>query len=131
MKKTILLTACILGLLAVVFGAFGAHGLKKVVDIDKVATFETGVRYQMYNAFFLFVVALVPHIASNKRKVIFYLTLIGVILFSFSIYALVLNQFTSFDFNTIGFVTPIGGAFLISAWLYLAIAIIRSTEIKY
>ena len=53
MNKTIISTAASLGLLTVILGAFGAHGLKNLVDYDAVTTFETGVRYQMYHVFFL------------------------------------------------------------------------------
>ena len=53
MNKTILLTATIFGLLAIILGAFGAHGLEKVVEQSALDSFETGVRYQMYHALFL------------------------------------------------------------------------------
>ena len=63
MNRTILLTGTIMGMVAIVLGAFGAHGLEKLVDKDAVDTFETGVRYQMYHA--LFLLFLVPQ---QKRR---------------------------------------------------------------
>ncbi|MGB3143711.1 MAG: DUF423 domain-containing protein [Maribacter sp.] len=130
MKKTILTTACLLGMLAVVLGAFGAHGLKQLVDANAVATFETGVRYQMYHAFFLFVLGLMPDSFVNSKKVIYGCTVIGVVLFSFSIYLLALNDLVSFDFKMFGIVTPIGGVFLIAAWSLLGYGILKSKVSK-
>ncbi|WP_291962224.1 DUF423 domain-containing protein [Maribacter sp.] len=130
MKKTILGTACLLGMLAVVLGAFGAHGLKNLVDAQSVTTFETGVRYQMYHAFFLFVLGLLPNEYIKSRKSIYICTVIGVALFSFSIYILSLNSLMSFDFKVIGIITPIGGLFLIAAWVLMGYGILRSKFVK-
>lgn len=130
MKKTILGTACLFGMLAVLLGAFGAHGLKQLVDMDAVATFETGVRYQMYHAFFLFVLGLIPETLIRSKKWIFRFTIIGIFLFSFSIYVLALNDLTQFDFKVLGFLTPIGGVFLIAAWALLGYRILKSNSVK-
>jgi uncharacterized membrane protein YgdD (TMEM256/DUF423 family) len=119
MNKTIFTTATIFGLLAVLFGAFGAHGLKKLVDVQAVTSFETGVRYQMYHAFFLFVVGLVPQLAPRAKRAIYIFICIGIILFSFSIYLLALKEVIGIDFGRIAFVTPIGGTFLITGWSIL------------
>lgn len=130
MKKTILSTACLFGMLAVVLGAFGAHGLKNLVDLDAVATFETGVRYQMYHAFFLFVLALVPDSMLKSKRPIYLCVVIGVVLFSFSIYILALNDLMQFDFKMFGIVTPIGGVFLIFAWGLMLFGIVKSKVLK-
>ncbi|WP_291964197.1 DUF423 domain-containing protein [Maribacter sp.] len=130
MKKTILGTACLLGMLAVILGAFGAHGLKNLVDAQSVTTFETGVRYQMYHAFFLFILGLLPNEYIKSRKSIYICTVIGVALFSFSIYILSLNSLMSFDFKVIGIITPIGGLFLIAAWVLMGYGILRSKFVK-
>ena len=119
MNKKILTTATVLGAIAIIFGAFGAHALKKVLAPEQLITFETGVRYQMYHAFFLLFVGLLTNLSEKAIKTIHNLVLAGVILFSGSIYLLATNALTSFDFKTIGFVTPIGGALLIAAWLVL------------
>ena len=116
MNKTIFTTACIFGLLAVVLGAFGAHGLKQLVDTKSVLSFETGVRYQMYHVFLLFVLGLLPNIAMRIKRIIYYLVVSGVVLFSFSIYLLAINSLIDFDFKIISFITPIGGALFITAW---------------
>lgn len=130
MKKTILVTACVLGMLGVVLGAFGAHGLKNLVDSDALVTFETGVRYQMYHTFLLFVVGVIPDKLIQARKLIYCCILIGVVLFSFSIYILALNDLVQFDFRIFGIVTPIGGLFLIAAWVLLGCGFLKSNISK-
>src|SRR6056297_2704929 len=109
MNKTIFMTACILGLLAVMLGAFGAHGLQKLVDAKAVTSFETGVRYQMYHAFLLFVVGLLPGIHDRVKRIVFYFVIAGITLFSFSIYLFAVNSLFEFDFRAIAFITPVGG----------------------
>ena len=116
MNRTILLTGTLFGLLAVVFGAFGAHGLKDLIDADAIQTFETGVRYQMYHALFLLVLGSMPQLPEKHKKLVYYFVVSGILLFSFSIYLLATNSLTAFDFKTIGFVTPIGGLLLILGW---------------
>jgi len=116
MNKTILLTGIVFGILAVILGAFGAHGLEKLVNADAIQTFETGVRYQMYHALFLLVLGSMPQLPEQRKKTIYYLIVAGVVLFSFSIYFLAINALTNFDFKIIGFLTPIGGLLLILGW---------------
>jgi len=116
MDKKILSTAGFFGMTAIVLGAFGAHALKKVLSIDQLATFETGVRYQMYHALFLLFLGLNTHIADKTKKIILTLTILGVMFFSGSIYLLATDSLNTFDFKVIGFVTPIGGLLLIVAW---------------
>lgn len=124
MNKTILLTGIVLGVLAVILGAFAAHGLKKSLTADELATFETGVKYQMYHALFLMVLSVVPKVADDTKKWIFYAVTIGVLLFSVSIYLLATNKMTGFDFKKIGWITPIGGLFMILGWCYLFLAVL-------
>lgn len=116
MDKKIISTGAIFGMIAIILGAFGAHALKKVLSIDALATFETGVKYQMYHALFLVVVGTMTGLSEKAKKIIFNLVVFGVTFFSGSIYLLATNSLTAFDFKIIGFVTPIGGLLLISAW---------------
>jgi uncharacterized membrane protein YgdD (TMEM256/DUF423 family) len=116
MDKKIISIAAFFGMLAIVLGAFGAHALKKVLTIEELNTFETGVKYQMYHALFLLFIALATELSQKTKKTIYYLVIFGVSFFSGSIYLLATNKLTSFDFKIIGFVTPIGGLLLISAW---------------
>jgi uncharacterized membrane protein YgdD (TMEM256/DUF423 family) len=125
MNKKIIATAAFLGMVAIILGAFGAHALKKVLSVEELITFETGVRYQMYHAFFLFFIATQKELSQKTLKVIYNLAVAGVVLFSGSIYLLATNNLTSFDFKIIGFVTPIGGLLLILAWSVLFVKIIK------
>ncbi|MEW4923638.1 DUF423 domain-containing protein [Algibacter sp. 2305UL17-15] len=125
MNKVILITAAILGLLSIVIGAFAAHGLKAHVSPENLQTFETGVRYQMYHALFLLFVGSSTLVTSECKTIIFYLVIIGVVLFSGSIYGLATDKLSAFNFKSIGFVTPIGGLFLISSWVVLIINFIK------
>lgn len=116
MDKKIISTGALFGMLAIILGAFGAHALKKFLSLDQLTTFETGVKYQMYHALFLFFIGVNHNITEKAKKAIYNLTLFGTVLFSGSIYLLATNNFTTFDFKIIGFVTPLGGLLLISAW---------------
>lgn len=127
-KKTIS-TAALLGMIAIILGAFGAHALKKILSVEQLTTFETGVRYQMYHALFLVFIGLIPVLSSKTKKIIYNLVLSGVLLFSGSIYLLATNELTPFfDFKAIGFVTPIGGLLLISAWAVLLYNITKKLD---
>jgi len=119
MNKKIISTAALFGMIAIILGAFGAHALKKVLSLEQLATFETGVRYQMYHALFLLFVGTNAIISQKRKKIIYNLTLLGVLLFSGSIYLLATNSLTPIDFKIFGFLTPIGGLLLISAWFLL------------
>jgi len=125
MNKTILVTASVLGITAIILGAFAAHGLKELLSVESQQTFETGVRYQMYHAILLLFVGNSVLIRQRAKKKIYYLTLIGVFLFSGSIYGLATNILTTFDFKIIGFITPIGGLLLIISWILLFVNFLK------
>lgn len=116
MDKKIISTGAILGMVAIILGAFGAHALKKVLTIEELSTFETGVKYQMYHALFLLFIGVMTGLSQKAKKIIYNLVVLGIIFFSGSIYLLATNRLTPFDFKIIGFVTPIGGLLLISSW---------------
>ena len=116
MDRKIISTGAVLGMIAIILGAFGAHALKKVLSIEELSTFETGVRYQMYHALFLMLIGIINELSQKAKKIIYNLVVFGVLLFSGSIYLLATNSLTSFDFKVIGFITPIGGLLLILAW---------------
>ena len=126
MNKNILILGAVLGAMAIALGAFGAHGLEKLIDLEAQQTFETGVRYQMYHALFLLVIGSTSIITVKTKKVIFYLVFLGLILFSGSIYGLATNSLTAFDFKQIALITPIGGLLLILAWILLIVNIVKT-----
>lgn len=119
MKKTIIATAAILGGSSIIIGAFGAHGLKEVLTPVQLNSFDTGVKYQMYHALFLLIIANLNFLSTNALKIIYGSTLLGVVFFSLSIYLLSTNDLTTFNFKFLGPITPIGGLFLVAAWLML------------
>ena len=128
MNKKITATAAFLGMVAIILGAFGAHALKKVLTPEQLISFETGVRYQMYQAFFLFFLASQNDILEKTKKTIFTLITLGTLFFSGSIYLLSTTGITGINFKPIGFITPIGGVLLILAWGMLGYSTIQSRK---
>ncbi len=108
-----------LGLLAVILGAMGAHALRDLLAPASLESYQTGVHYQMYHAFFLLFLGLNDKMKRRHRKIAFRLAVAGVICFSGSIYALSTSALTGLDFGPIAWVTPLGGLFLIAAWGWL------------
>ena len=125
MNNKILSTAAFFGMTSIVLGAFGAHALKQVLTIEQLTTFETGVKYQMYHALFLLFLGLNTEISKELKKTILVLTIFGVVFFSGSIYLLATDSLNSFNFKTIGFITPIGGLLLIVAWGLLMVHFLK------
>ena len=114
MNQLALLFGSIFGFLAVIFGAFGAHLLKKKLTEVQLQSFETGVKYQMYHAIILLVIGFQFDIASLKFAI--YGFILGTILFSFSIYGLVLSSAKNKKLTFLGPITPIGGLILLCSW---------------
>ncbi|GAB3714668.1 DUF423 domain-containing protein [Flavobacterium koreense] len=125
MDKKIFSAAGFFGMTAIILGAFGAHALKKVLTVDQLVTFETGVKYQMYHALFLLFLGLNNHLSFKTKKTILVLTILGIIFFSGSIYLLATDSLNDFNFKIIGFITPIGGLLLIMAWAILTIHFLK------
>ncbi|CCG54538.1 Probable transmembrane protein of unknown function [Flavobacterium indicum GPTSA100-9 = DSM 17447] len=116
MEKKILIVAAVFGFLAIILGAFGAHALKKVLTLDQLTSFETGVKYQMYHALFLLFVGTSNMLTLKDKTIVFYLTVVGIFFFSGSIYVLTTSSITGIKSKIIGPITPIGGMFLLSSW---------------
>ena len=116
MERKITGIAALMGMLAIILGAFGAHALKKYLSVEQLSSFETGVKYQMYHALFLLFLGLKTSLPERIKKTVFQLVVFGVIFFSGSIYLLSTKAISGIDFKFIGIVTPIGGALLIAAW---------------
>lgn len=127
MHKGFIAAAALLGALAVALGAFGAHGLKKIVPEETVQIFQTGVQYQMYHALALLLTGILPE--KNFSKFINYagwFFICGIILFSGSLYFLTLFKATgTIGLNKIGLITPFGGLFFIAGWVCLFISVWR------
>jgi len=112
-QQIIIATAAIFGMLAIIFGAFGAHALKKILTEDQLKSFETGVKYQMYHAIVLLVFGFNVEYAT---KIIFWSFTVGILFFSFSIYGLVLSDTKGKKLKFLGPVTPLGGLLLLIGW---------------
>ena len=106
-------------MLAVIFGAFGAHALKKILNDEQLKSFETGVKYQMYHAIVLLVLGFQLKPNNNLDNYIVYAFIIGTILFSFSIYGLVISSAKNKKLKFLGPITPLGGLFLVCGWALL------------
>jgi uncharacterized membrane protein YgdD (TMEM256/DUF423 family) len=120
-QKNFLLLACLFAALAVVLGAFGAHGLKTRITPDQLQTFETGVKYQFYHALALLAVGLLLQKYSSISIVYAgYCFAIGILFFSGSIYLLATRDFIGLtSWRWLGPITPLGGTFFIVGWLLL------------
>lgn len=128
MNKKIVLTGLIFGILSIILGAFGAHGLKQFLTTEQLSSFEIGVKYLMFHALFLMFVATTNFIAENDKKQVFYLTIFGTLFFSGSIFLLTTKTVTGLDFKFLGPVTPIGGLLLILAWFWLFVKIFSKKQ---
>ena len=117
MDKKIILTALVFGFISIVLGAFGAHALKKVLTPEQLSSFEVGVRYLMYHGLFLLFIGTTQMLLPEQKKIVFYLTLLGTILFSGSIFLLASSGVMGLNFKFLGPITPIGGLFLIASWV--------------
>lgn len=119
MERKITSVAALMGITAIILGAFGAHALKKQLSVEQLESFETGVKYQMYHALFLLFLGMNTFLNEKVKKTVFQLVIFGVFFFSGSIYLLTTKAITGVDFKFIGIVTPIGGVLLIMAWSVL------------
>lgn len=125
MNRKLFISGSVIGLIAVIIGAFAAHGLKPLISFEALQSFETGVRYQMYHAFLLLFVGVSKTLSKTTKKTVFYLVLVGVLLFSGSIYGLATETLTGLNFKSIALITPIGGLLLILAWIVMLISFVR------
>ena len=123
MAKFYLLLGSINALLVVLIGAFGAHGLKARLTAENMAIFQTGVQYHFYHAVGLILVGLIATQLSSPPYLRWsaWLMMMGIILFSGSLYALSIT-----NIRWLGMITPVGGVAFILAWLMLTIGIIKS-----
>ncbi len=114
------------GALGVLFGAFGAHALKKKATLQQLASFETAVRYQFYHAIMLVMLGYNFSFQVAIESYIILSFLLGTFLFSFSIYGLVLSDINGKKWKFLGPITPFGGLILIVGWSLLLYSFIRN-----
>ncbi|HVH09334.1 MAG TPA: DUF423 domain-containing protein [Gemmatimonadales bacterium] len=121
MDRTFAVLGAVAGFIAVGAGAFGAHALRARLTSDQLAAFETGVRYQMYHALALFVVAwATTRWPGPPVRMAGWLLVAGILIFSGSLYALALT-----GARGLGALTPVGGLALLAGWIALAVGVAR------
>ncbi|MFO8148026.1 MAG: DUF423 domain-containing protein [Gillisia sp.] len=121
MKEIILTFGGLFGSLAVIFGAFGAHALKRHFTEDQLKSFETGVKYQMYHALMLIITGVSFPFIETSQILMAWCFIFGIILFSFSIYGLTLSDARGKKMRFLGPVTPLGGLLLVIGWILFTI----------
>ncbi|MBU2939041.1 DUF423 domain-containing protein [Lacinutrix sp. C3R15] len=128
MDKKLLITGSVFGIIAIMLGAFAAHGLKSLISEASLQSFETGVRYQMYHAILLLILGTMGKKTIQYKKTIYILIVVGVLFFSGSIYGLSTNVLSSVNFTKIALITPLGGLLLIAAWLFLLVSFFKIND---
>jgi uncharacterized membrane protein YgdD (TMEM256/DUF423 family) len=113
--KTWMFLAAVNGALALLAGAFAAHGLKARLSPELLGVFDTGARYHMSHALAMGLAALAARAGVARARLAAALFQTGILLFSGSLYLLALTAQTA-----LGFVTPFGGVILLAGWLVLA-----------
>ena len=120
MLRTFVILGAINLLISVALGAFGAHGLKDLVAVERLATWETGVHYHMIHGLGLLLLAAFADKLTAAQNLVRWtgrLLMAGIVLFSGSLYLLVL-----LDLPILGAITPLGGVCFLAGWLCLALA---------
>ena len=127
MNKQIIITASLLGALAVIAGAFGAHALKASLSPRQLEVWQTAVQYQFYHVFALLFLSTFTRFKNKVIATTYYLFTIGIVLFSGSLYLLACRDLLGLPgLNVLGPVTPIGGLLFIMGWISLAVAAFRN-----
>ena len=108
---------------AVILGAFGAHALKEVLSESQLNSFQTGVRYQFFHGLAILILSFNMNYFTDRLISIIKIMSVGIILFSFSIYLLNIQDLIGFSMSSLGPITPIGGLLLITSWAMLFFSI--------
>lgn len=119
MKNFTLIIGAIYGMLSVILGAFGAHAFKKILSVERLSSFETGVKYQMYHALLLLIIGFMLKFDTGIEKWASWCIIWGVLFFSMSIYFLSFQEVWGVNLKFLGPITPIGGLLMITGWALL------------
>lgn len=125
MNKKIVLSAAVLLIVAIILGAFGAHGLKDSVSPERIVTFEVGVRYQFYIGLAMLILGFNEEKLGFSLKPTFILLLIGVLFFSLSIYFLAIQEILGASLKFLGPITPLGGLLIIIGLFVFIVKLMR------
>ena len=127
MKKFIYISI-LFCLTAIILGGFEYIYLKEVLSENKLSSFETGVRYQMFHGLTILILSLNKDYFNKKLSVVLRIMTFGTVLFSFSIYLLSLQGLIDIKLSFLGPITPIGGLFLIISWILLIINVKKNSS---
>jgi uncharacterized membrane protein YgdD (TMEM256/DUF423 family) len=127
MKSVFLVLGSLCAFAGVGLGAFGAHALKASLSPESLAVYQTGVTYQMWHSLGLIAIALVQQSMPDSKRIAVagWLMFLGILLFSGSLYLLVL-----LDMPQLGMITPIGGVCFLVAWLLLCLSVTHNKHKK-
>jgi uncharacterized membrane protein YgdD (TMEM256/DUF423 family) len=127
MNKQIIITASVFGMLAVITGAFGAHGLKQVLPADQLEVWQKAVQYNFYHVFALLFLSTFARFKNRLITASYYFFTFGIVFFSGSLYLLSCRSILGWNWLiALGPVTPLGGLLFILGWLTLALAAFRN-----
>ena len=123
--KKFLVIATFMMAVVIALGAFGAHALKETTDEYMMAIFNTGIQYHFYNTLGLFAIALITYFLPNSKQIVVsgYLLILGTVIFSCSLYLLVILK-TSW----LGAITPFGGTLMIISWIVIGFTVINELK---
>ena len=126
--KTILLSGTMAMIIAIILGAFGAHGLRDLLTDSSLDVFKTGVLYQFIHGFALLFIGvlaiLLPELRLERSAIFFGL---GILFFSGSLYLLSTQSVTGINWSFLGLITPLGGLSFIIGWALLSIQLLKKT----
>lgn len=129
MYKKAIVAGTLFAAIAVMLGAFGAHGLKNLVTPERLLVYETGVRYHFYHSLALIITGILyshyPHKMLSLATTFF---ITGILLFSGSLYAIVYTGILGTSIGPMGILTPIGGVFFILGWVWVALGVMKQTQ---
>lgn len=126
MKNIVLTIAAFYGMTSVILGAFGAHAFKKFLPEEKLASFEVGVRYQMYHAIALLAIGLFFSFSNGMERSAAWCMMIGTFIFSVSIYFLSFADHWGVNLKFLGPITPIGGLLMLVGWGILMVYFMKT-----
>jgi uncharacterized membrane protein YgdD (TMEM256/DUF423 family) len=127
MNKQIIITASVFGMLAVITGAFGAHGLKALLPVSQLEVWHTAVQYNFYHVFALLFLSTFAKFKNRLITLAYYFFTFGIVFFSGSLYLLSCRSILGWDWLiALGPITPLGGLLFILGWLMLALAALRN-----
>ena len=125
MKQLVLIVGAFYGMLSIILGAFGAHAFKDMISVEKLASFEVGVRYMMYSALTLLILGFFLDFSSGIEKNAARLIMVGSFMFSMSIYFLAFSEKINVPSKVLGPITPVGGTLMLVGWGMLLYYFIR------